>query len=86
MNGPQNSRFASLSQDRQNPGQVQKKSVARVRTGPKYTARCMDVQLGVWKVVPQAEMFVHRRYCWLALLAGFRGSKRGSLAPEKSWF
>ena len=74
MNGPQNSRFASFSQDRQNPGQVQKKSVARFRTGPKYTARCMDVQLGVWKVVPRAEVFVHRRYCWLGFVAQKRFS------------
>ena len=80
MNGPQNSRFASFSQDRQNPGQVQKKSVARFRTGPKYTARCMDVQLGVWKVVPRAEMFVHGRCCWL----GFVAQKRFTCPRKKS--
>ena len=69
-----------FSQDRQNPGHVQKKSVARFRTGPKYTARCMDVQLGVWKVVPRAEMFVHRRCCWL----GFVAQKRFT-CPRKKW-
>ena len=35
------------------------KRVARIRTGLKYIARCMDVQRGVWKVVPRAEVYVH---------------------------
>ena len=66
------------------PATFKKKSVARFRTGPKYTARCMDVQLGVWKVVPRAEMFVHRRCCWLGFAGWVSWPKRGSLAPEKS--
>ena len=40
----------------------------------------MDVQLGVWKVVPRAEMFVHRRCCWL----GFVAQKRFT-CPRKKW-
>jgi len=36
-----------------------KKRVARIRTGLKYIARCMDVQWEVRKVVPRAEVYVH---------------------------
>ena len=41
----------------------------------------MDVQLGVsvWKVVPRAEVFVHRRYCWL----GFVAQKRFTCPRKK---
>ena len=80
MNGPQNSRFASFSQDRQNPGQVQKKSVARFRTGPKYIAavhgcpiECVEGGAPSRNVRAQA-----------VLLAGFRGPKEVHLPPKFS--
>ena len=43
----------------------------------------MDVQLGVWKVVPRAEVFVHRRYCWLGFAVGFVAPKEVHLPPKK---
>ena len=86
MNGPQNLKNVIVSQDRQNPGHVQKKSVARFRTGPKYIARCMDVQLGVWKVVPRAEVCVQIN-CWLGpLLAGSSGLKPRYATPSRPVF
>lgn len=42
----------------------------------------MDVQWGVWKVVPRVEVCVQIGDWSGPLLAGNRGSTRGSLAPE----